>query len=100
MVQDICHLNLRFEHIAGIKNCTVDFHSRRPRDSYEAISEEEVPVKLRLGVGTVRAEKIKIDMIDPRLEKLAEVGMADNKLQMMVYHTENGTDDKFLEEDS
>ena len=49
MFLDICHLNLRFEHIAGIKNCTVDFRSRRPRDSYEAISEEEIPVKLKLG---------------------------------------------------
>ena len=89
MFLDICHLNLRFEHVAGIKNCTADFRSRRPRDSYEAISEEEIPVKLRLGIRTVRAEKMKIDMIDPRVEKLAEVGLADNKYQLMVYHTEN-----------
>ena len=41
---------------------------------------------------------MKIDMIEPRVEKLAEVGLADSKYQMMVYHTE--TDDKFLEEDS
>ena len=78
----------------------MDFRSRSPRDSYEAISEEEVPVKPRLRVRTVRAEKMKIDMIDPRVEKLAEVGLADTSYQMMVYHTENETDDKFLEEDS
>ena len=34
MLLDICHLNLTFEHIAGIKNCTVDFRSRRPRDIF------------------------------------------------------------------
>ena len=84
MFLDICHLSLRFEHIAGIKNCSVDFRSRRPRDSYEAISEEEIPVKLSLGVRTVRAEKLKIETIDPRVEKLAEVGLADSKYQMMV----------------
>ena len=77
MLLDICHLNLTFEHIPGIKNCTVDFRSRRPRDSYEAISEEEIPIKLRLGVRTVRAEKLQIDPIDPRVERLAEVGRAD-----------------------
>ena len=44
MLLDICHLNLTFEHIAGIKNCTADFRSRRPRDSYEAISEEEMRI--------------------------------------------------------
>ena len=43
---------------------------------------------------------MKIETIDPRVEKLAEVGLADSKYQMMVYHTENRTDDKFLEEDS
>ena len=86
MFLDICHLNLWFEYIAGITNYTVDFRSRRPRDSYEAISEEEVPVKLMLGVRTVRAEKMKIDMIDPRVEKLAEVGLADNmqKMKQMI----------------
>ena len=77
MLLDICHLNLTFEHIAGFKNCTVDFRSRRPRDSYEAISEEEIPIKLRLGVRTVRAEKLQIDPIDPRVERLAEVPAHD-----------------------
>ena len=33
MLLDVCHLNLKFEHVKGIKNCTIDFRSRRPRDS-------------------------------------------------------------------
>ena len=88
MFLDISHLNLKFEHIPGIKNCTVDFRSRRPRDSFEAVSEEEVPVKLRLVVKSVRAEIMKIDLIDPRVEKLAEVGHTDPTYQLMIYHTE------------
>ena len=99
MFLDICHLSLRFKQIAGIKNCSVDFRSKRPPDSYEAISEEEIPLRLRLGVRTVRAEKLNIEAIDPRVEKLAEVGLADSKYQMMVYHTANETEDKFQEED-
>ena len=55
MLLDVAHLNLKFEHVKGIKNCTVDFRSRRPRDSFEAVSEEDIPVKLRLGIRTVRA---------------------------------------------
>ena len=100
MFLDISHLNLKFEHIPGIKNCTVDFRSRRPRDSFEAVSEEEVPVKLRLGVRTVRCERMKLDLIDPRVENLAEVGHTDPTYQLMVYHTEQQTDNKFLEENS
>ena len=100
MFLDICHLNLRFEHIQGIKNGSVDFRSRRPRDSYEAVSEEDIPVRLRLGIRTVRAEKLNIEPIDPRVEKMAELGLADSKYQRMLYHTENRTEDKFLEEDS
>ena len=41
-----------------------------------------------------------IEAIDPWVEKMAEVGLADSKYQRMVYHTENETEDKFLEEDS
>ena len=94
--------NFHFEHIAvaGIKNGSVDFRSRRPRDSYEAVSEEEFPVRLRLGMRAVRAEKLNIEPIDPRVEKMVEVGLADSKYQRMVYPTENETKDKFLEEDS
>ena len=90
---DVRHLNLTFEHVKGIKNCRVDFRSRRPRDSNEAISEEEIPVKLLLGVRTVKAQKLQIEPIDPRVERLAEVGRADNKYQRMIFHTEEGTDD-------
>ena len=87
MLLDVCHLNLTFEHVRGIKNCTVDFRSRRPCDSYEAISEEDIPVKLRLGVRTVKAQKLQIEPIDPRVERLAEVGRADTKYQrMMISH--------------
>ena len=87
MLLDVCHLNLKFEHVRGIKNCTVDFRSRRPRDSYEAISEEDIPVKLRLGIRTVKAQKLQIEPIDPRVERLAEVGRADTKYQRMIFHT-------------
>ena len=100
MLLDICHLNLTFEHVPGIKNCTVDFRSRRPRDSYEAISEEDIPIKLRLGVRTVRAKKLQIEPIDPRVERLAEVGRADTKYQRMIFHTEQGTEDKYVENDA
>ena len=100
MLLDICHLNLTFEHISGIKNCTADFRSRRPRDSYEAISEEEVPTKLQLGVRTVKAQKLQIDLIDPRVEHLAEVGRSDAKYQRMIFHTEEETPDKYIEKDS
>ena len=31
---------------------------------------------------------------------MAELGLADSKYQRMLYHTENRTEDKFLEEDS
>ena len=38
---------------------------------------------------------MKIDMIDPRVERLAEVGLADSKYQLMIYHTEHETKDKY-----
>ena len=43
---------------------------------------------------------MKIDLIDPRVEKLAEVGHTDPTYQLMIYHTEQQTDNKFLEENS
>ena len=58
MLMDVAHLNLKIVHIPGIKNCTADFRSRRPRDTFEAVCEQEVPIKLRLGVRTVRAERM------------------------------------------
>ena len=100
MLLDVCHLNLTFEQVKGIENCTVDFSSWRPRDSYEAISEEDIPVKLRLGVRTVKAQKLQIEPIDPRLERVAELGRTDAKYQRMLHHTEQETDDKYIENDS
>ena len=100
MLFDICHINLTFEHISGIKNCNADFRSRRPRDSYEAINEEKVQIKFRLGVRTVKAQKLQIEPIDPRVEHLAEVGRSDTKYQRMIFHTEQETLDKYVEKDS
>ena len=88
------------KHISGIKNCTADFRSRRPRNSYEATNEEEVPTKLRLGVRTVKAQKLQIELIDPRVERLAEVGRSDTKYQRMIFHTEQETLDNYVEKDS
>ena len=74
MLMDIAHLNLKIVHIPGIKNCTADFRSRRPRDTFEAVCEQEVPVKLNLGVRTIRAERMMISNLNPRIGKLAEIG--------------------------
>ena len=49
---------------------------------------------------TVRCKGMKIVLIEPRVEKLAEVGHTDHTYQLMVYHTELQTDNKFLEENS
>ena len=43
---------------------------------------------------------MQIDLIDPRVERLAEVGLADSKYQLMIYHTEHETKDKYVENDS
>ena len=43
-------------NVSGSK--TADFRSRKPHDSWEAISEEDVPVKLRLGIRTAKAQKL------------------------------------------
>ena len=94
------HLNLKLEHVPGIKNCTADFRSRRPRDSFEAVCKQEVPIKLRLGVRTVKAERMMLAMIDPRIEKLAEVGDSDPSYKMMIHHVENQTEHKQFEENS
>ena len=67
MLMDVAHLNLKIVHIPGIKNCTADFRSRRPRDTFEAVCEQEVPIKLRLGVRTERAERMMLATIDPRI---------------------------------
>ena len=88
MFMDISHLNLKLEHVSEFKNCTADFRSRRPRDSFEAVCEQEVPIKLRLDVRRVRAERMMLNTIDPRIEKLAEVGHSDPSYRMMIHHSE------------
>ena len=59
-----------------------------------------MPIKLRLGVRTVKAQKLQIELIDPRVERLAEVGRSDTKYQRMIFHTEQETLDKYVEKDS
>ena len=88
MFMDISHLNLKLEHVPGIKNYTADFRSRRPRDSFEAVCEQEVPIKLRLGVRIVRAKRMILNTIYPRIEKLAGVGHSDPSYRMMIHHVE------------
>ena len=75
MFLDVTHINLTFKHVPGIKNCTTDYRSRQPRDSWEAATEEESQVRLRLG--TVRAQEIDLEPVDARLEKLAEHALED-----------------------
>ena len=69
MLLDVTHLNLSFEFIKGNKNATADFRSRKTRPAWEACSQDEVPIKLRLGIRTIRAQKLQIEAIDPRIEK-------------------------------
>ena len=92
-------MNEKFEHVKGIKNCTVDFRSRKPRDSFEAISEDDIPVKLRLGVRTVKSQELQLEPIDPWLEILAEVAKDDSKYQRLLFHTEEATPEKHIEKD-
>ena len=100
MFMDIAHLSLKIVHITGIKNCTAEFRSCQSRDIFEAVCEQEVPVKLNLGVRTVRAERMMIANLDPRIEKLAEIGNTDPQYQMLIHHVENQTEKKHLEENS
>ena len=97
---DIAHLNLKIVHIPGIKNCTADFCSRRPRDLFEAVCEQEVPVKLNLGVRAIRAERMMIANLDPRIGKLAEIGDREPQYKMLIHHVENQTEKKHVEENS
>ena len=89
MLLDVSHLNLTFEFIRGIKNATADFRSRKPRDSWEAFLEEDGPIKLRLGIRTVKAQKLQI-----------ELGRTEAKYQQMLHHTEQETEDKYIEDES
>ena len=50
MFMENSHLNLKLEHVPGIKNCTADFRSRRPRDSFEAVCERVLsPNQIEVG---------------------------------------------------
>ena len=100
MYISVSHLNLKLEHVPGFKNCTAGFRSRRPRDSFEVVCEQEVPIKLRLGVRTVRAQIMMLNTIDPRIGKLAEVRHEDTDYRMMVHHVEQQTEHRNLEENS
>ena len=59
-----------------------------------------MPIKLRLVVRTVRAERMMLATIDPRIESLAEVGDSDPNYKMLVHHVENQTESKHLEDNS
>ena len=48
----------------------------------------------------MKAQKLQIEPIDPRIERVAEFGRTDAKYQQMLHHTEQETDDKYLENDS
>ena len=91
MFLDVAHVNLAFKHVPGIKNCTTDYRSRHPRDSWEAATEEESQVRLRLGIRSVRAQEIDLEPVDARLEKLAEHALEDPDYQRMIKYLMDGT---------
>ena len=80
----MAHVNLTFKHVPRIKNCTTDFRSRQPRNSWEAVTEDDCQVRLRLGIRTVKAQEKDLEPVDARLEKMAEDAMGDNEYQMMI----------------
>ena len=100
MFLDVAHVNLAFKHVPGIKNCTTDYHSRHPRDSWEAATEEESQVRLRLGVRSVRAQEIDLEPVDVRLERLAERALGDYDYQRMIKYLNDGTPVEEMDKDS
>ena len=84
MFLDIQHINLKFQHIEGIKNCVADFRSRHPRSVWEASTEDDSDVSLRLGVRTVKAQEKNLEPVDHRLEKMADNALLDKDYQMMI----------------
>ena len=48
----------------------------------------------------MKAQKLQIEAIDPRIERVAELGRTDAKYQQMLHHTEQETEDKYLEDES
>ena len=67
MFLDVSHVNLVFKHVPGIKNCTTDYRSRHPRDSWEATGEEDSQMRIRLGVRSIRAQEIDLEPVDVHL---------------------------------
>ena len=57
MLLDVAHVNLTFKHVPGIKNCTTDFRSRQPRNSWEAVTEDDCQVRLHLGSGLYKHKR-------------------------------------------
>ena len=53
-----------------------------------------------LGVRTVRAQRMMLNTIDPRIGKQAEVGHEDTDYRMMIHHVELQTENRNLEENS
>ena len=86
MLLDVAHINLTFKHVPGIKNCTTDFRSRQPRDSWKAVTEDDCQVRLRLGIRSVRAQERNLEPVDTRLEVLAENALEDTGYQRMLHH--------------
>ena len=91
MFMDCSHINLTFKHVAGIFNSTTDYRSRHPRDSWEATGEEDSPMRMRLGVRSVRAERVDLQPVDIRLEKMAERAAEDQEYQEMIKYLEEET---------
>ena len=53
-----------------------------------------------MGVRTIRAERMMIANLDPRIGKLAEIGDRDPQYKMLIHHVENQTERKHLEDNS
>ena len=91
MLLDVAHINLTFKHVPGIKNCTTDFWSRQPRDSWEAVTEDDCQVRLRLGIRSVQAQERDLEPVDARLEVMAQNALSDTDYQTMINHIVNDT---------
>ena len=61
-----------------------DFRSRHPRNAWEASTEDDSDVSLRLGVRTVKAQERNLEPVDYRLEKMADNALLDKDYQMMI----------------
>merc|ERR1712215_256548 len=91
MMLDVAHVNLTFKPVPGIKNCATDFRSRQPRNSWEAVTEDDCQVRLRLGIRTVKAQERDLEPVDARLEEMDQDALVDNEYQMMISHILNET---------